>query len=147
MNMSATFPGSDSTPALATDSGRLPERFEVRLGGRPLQIRLSPRAVTALQEGAEPLLVQMELYFSCLVRKAVYFLDPEDPAAAEGLRQRVSERFWISFRPVTTAQCAVAEVTGAPPVETMPVKHPAAFVPRWLQLDYRRGQWQGEYGY
>ena len=28
-----------------------------------------------------------------------------------------------------------------------PIAKPEAYVPHWLRIDYRKGQWQGEFGY
>ncbi|QKT03797.1 hypothetical protein HUS23_08185 [Ectothiorhodospiraceae bacterium 2226] len=107
--------------------------------GRPVRVELTPAAQATLAERRAPLAVEMELYFSCLIRKAVRFADaaPED-AAEQGLVLR--------FRPVMSQGCPVD--AGTPPLVAMPIAgDPARFVPHWLKLDYRGGTWQGEFGY
>jgi hypothetical protein len=48
---------------------------------------------------------------------------------------------------VMTRVCAMAEVEGSPPVTDFPIANPRPYVPRWLTIDYRKGQWLGEFGY
>lgn len=124
------------------------QELEARLFGRALRVRLSPAAHAAAAQLRAPLTIEMELYFSCLVRKAVYFNSEASctdlPAAA---RTTLLPNLHLQFRPVTTAHCLVADVGDKPPVETMPVVKPQAFVPRWVNIDFHRGRWIGEYGY
>jgi hypothetical protein len=88
----------------------------------------------------------MELYFSCLVRKQVRFHEAADNLPGESVA--VNDRLRVRFRPVMTQSCHVDEIAGeAPPLTDFPVVNPAAFVPHWLRIDYRNGQWQGEFGY
>lgn len=116
---------------------------QLLLGGRPLELRLTRRAERALRAQREPLEIEMELYFSCLLRKRVYFLSvPRDPVARAALTPNVS----VSFRAVTTRACVVGDVAGRPDVERLPLERASAFVPRWLALDHR-GEWTGEFGY
>ncbi len=48
-------------------------RLAVRLYGRTLEVTFSPAAMAAAAALTSPLTVELELYFSCLVRKAVRF--------------------------------------------------------------------------
>lgn len=114
----------------------------VILSDRNLEIRISPAAERALAARATPLLAEMELLFSCLIRKRVRFSERvADDAiqACEGLAVR--------FRPVMTRVCAVSDVGGAPPLEDFPIADPRPYVPRWLSIDFRQGAWRGEFGY
>ncbi|MGQ9666227.1 MAG: hypothetical protein ACUVWB_02845 [Anaerolineae bacterium] len=114
----------------------------ITLSGKTLEIRLSPDAEKALAARATPLLAELELLFSCLIRKRVRFSDLDSENAASA-----SERLFVRFRPVMTQVCAVAEVDGAPPLDDFPIADPKPFVPRWLRIDFRKGAWQGEFGY
>ena len=116
----------------------------VELDGRTVNCELSARATQALAARATPLVAEMELYFSCLIRKRVRF--PDSPHA-DAHRVRVSNQLTLCFRPVMTRACAVSEVEDKPELEAFPISHPEAFVPKWLKLDFRRGQWSGEFGY
>jgi hypothetical protein len=114
----------------------------LRLGQRDLEVRLSRAAQAALAAG--PLVVEMELYFSCLIRKRVLF--PPAPHK-DATCARLDEGLTVCFRPVMTRQCAVSGVQESPELETFPIQRPEAFLPKWLTLDLRNGNWSGEFGY
>ena len=85
----------------------------------------------------------MELYFSCLVRKKVRFRDAG--AAAEGVA--VGDKLRVSFRPVMTAHCGTDYEVEEPPLTDFPIIHRRPYIPQWLYIDYRAGNWVGEFGY
>jgi len=117
----------------------------VTLGHRELELRCTSRAAEQLATALEPLDIELELYFSCLIRKRVNVRRAaRDDVAARG---RVNERVTISFRPVMTKACAVHDVPGAPDLEPIPLVRETAFTPKWLSLDFRHGDWVGEFGY
>jgi len=119
----------------------------MELSGKSVRVDISESAVQALSERDTPLLVELELYFSCLVRKQIRFTAlPENPSTGSKCAL-VMRGLFASFRAVTTSHCRIDEVDGKPPVETMPVKKPDLFVPDWLKLDFRAGRWLGEYGF
>jgi hypothetical protein len=115
--------------------------------GKPLMVSFTRAARKATEQLDAPLWIEMELYFSCLVRKAVRF-HHTSPAHAQ-IMQPVSltETINLLFRPVVTEHCSVADVDEVPDLETMPANKPAALVPRWLNIDFKHGQWHGEFGY
>jgi len=111
----------------------------------PFDIRLSRSALRRLQQQHVPLLVELELYFSCLLRKRVRF---PDNAPADALPLPCPHPMLeVRFRPVMTRACSMAEVDSAPDLEAFPIRRPASFRPRWLQLDFRDGRWTGEFGF
>ena len=109
--------------------------------GKKVLVEWSASADKKLQELAEPLLVEMELYFSCLIRKAVRF--GRDAQAGEFVP--ASSRLQVGFRPVMTKACNVKDFEVEPPVEDFPIVKPAAFVPKRLIIDYRNGNWAGDF--
>lgn len=118
--------------------------IQVDLAGKPLACELSVRAEQALAARTTPLVAEMELHFSCLIRKQVRFPD--------GLRAgvqsvRVNDQLMLCFRPVMTRACRVADVEDRPELEAFPIARPEAFLPKWLRLDFRHGAWTGEFGY
>lgn len=117
--------------------------LDVSLEGKPFRVFLSKAAQAALTGRTTPLIAEMELYFSCLTRLRVRFYE-EDPA---GTATPVSPHLHIRFRPVITAHCDLHEVAGKPPVEDAPLVKRAPFVPHWLWLDFKRGNWTGEFGH
>ena len=69
--------------------------IEITISGKPLQIELSPAASLAMQQRVTPLLAEMELYFSCLVRKKVRFYERVKSVDSE--RVSVNEFFFCAF--------------------------------------------------
>lgn len=114
----------------------------ITLADKRIEVRLSRRAERALAARTIPLQAEMELLFSCLIRKRVRFSD-----APAGDATPVSARLLVRFRPVMTRICSIRDLDGAPPVDDFPLDNPAPYVPRWLALDFRRGEWRGEFGY
>ncbi len=116
---------------------------QVEFLGRIIELQLGRGARRQLAQRSTPLIAEMELYFSCLVRKRVRFSETprESPTvmAQPGLA--------LCFSPVTTATCSVADNGDDVPLTAMPVKNPAAYLPHWLKIDFRQGQWHGEFGY
>jgi hypothetical protein len=115
----------------------------VALAHKTLEVRLSPRAEGALMGLETPLVAEMELYFSCLIRKAVRFRAlTEVPDAAA-----VDERLYVRFRPVVSRACGAKVADGPPPLGDLTLARPDAYVPDWLEIDFRDGQWKGYFGY
>ena len=114
----------------------------VDINGKPVVVSLSGAAERALALQERPLEVEMELYFSCMIRMKVRFRESKDGQGGD-----FSEMLKIKFRPVTTAVCGVADEELALLATDFPMKTPDAFVPRWLEIDYRRGEWSGEFGF
>lgn len=116
----------------------------VEINGKSLSLNVSRVASDRLERLDSPLLLELELYFSCLVRKRVYVRESDDVDDMVA----VSDNLWLRFRPVVTERCAMREVDSAnPPVTDMPMKNPGRFFPHWLTLDFRRGEWHAEFGY
>jgi hypothetical protein len=115
----------------------------IRILGKTVQIDWSHAAEAELAKRSAPLSVEMELYFSCLLRKKVRF--DEQAHSREFLP--VTPRLQVAFRPVMTRVCTSESFEDAPPLDDFPITNPAAFVPHWLKIDFRHGQWQGEFGF
>ncbi len=113
----------------------------VEILGKPVKVESTPSADKQMQTLTEPLLVEMELYFSCLIRKAVRF----GRDAQAGNFAEAGPHLKIGFRPVMTRACRVSDVEGEPPLEDFPIVKPQAFVPKRLSIDYGRGKWIGEF--
>ncbi len=118
---------------------------KIMLAGRVLELRLTRAAASALEQTGAPPAIEMEIYFSCLLRKRVHFLRAAhaDAAACVPLNERVN----LFLRPVMTRACLAREVAVEPDTEAFPLERLGAFVPKWIALDYRRGAWSGDFGY
>lgn len=103
--------------------------------------RAADRELALLQT---PMVVQIELLFSCVLRKRVLFRSPSDVVTYP---MGGDPRLDIHFRPVMTKVCLISDVDNVPDLEDFPIHNVPAFLPRWLKLDFRRGTWLGDYGW
>ena len=115
----------------------------VEILSKQVQVEWTRAAEAALAKLPAPLAIEMELYFSCLLRKQVRF--GEQAYSRDFVT--VTPQMKVAFRPVMTKVCSSESFDDAPPLEDFPIVNPAAFVPHWLKIDYRHGQWQGEFGF
>ena len=113
----------------------------VEILGKKVIVEWSNAADKQLKTLTEPLLVEMELYFSCLIRKAVRF---GTEAHAENFAL-ASPQLKIGFRPVMTSACNVKDFEGEPPLTDFPIVKPQAYVPKRLTIDYKGGKWLGDF--
>ena len=115
----------------------------VVLFGRNVSIESSKAADQAMEKLTLPLLVEMELYFSCLIRKAVRF--GED--ACGTTFTEAGPKLRVGFRPVQTKNCSISALSSpVVPLDDLPLVKPEAFVPKWLKIDYDKRGWSGEFG-
>lgn len=115
----------------------------VALQGKQVRVTWSRRAECELVNLTVPLVAEMELYFSCLIRKAVRFSGLSNESKATS----VTEKLYVRFRPVASRSCGVKVSEGKPPLDDFPVVNPTAYTPDWLEIDFRRGEWIGQFGY
>lgn len=113
------------------------------LEGKPFRVTLTDAAQQALAARNTPLVAEMELYFSCLIRLRVRFYE-DDP---EGSATPMNERLAVRFRPVMSRRCDLHELAGNPPLMDAVIVRRSSFVPRWLRLDFRKGEWVGDFGH
>ena len=122
------------------------QTFEIL--GKPIQFEISKAASKKLIERKQPLFVEMELYFSCLLRKETRIRETERETSLNEFSIRLSDVLHISFRPVMTKSCSVSSCDGdSPPLSDFPIQKPQSYVPKWLKLDYKKGKWCGDFGY
>ena len=113
---------------------------------RTVDVKLTSSAQKKLDTLEHPLNVELELYFSCLIRLRVLFPSkPDDDFISVHSNH---EKLNLYFHPIMTKHCVVDEIRGRDPdTETFPIKKPEKFIPRWLKLDYKHDAWSGEFGY
>jgi len=118
-------------------------QIDTTLEGKPFRLTLSPAAHRALAQRATPLIAEMELFFSCLIRLRVRFYEQDTAASATPFTPQLAVR----FRPVMSRSCDLHAVQGKSPLEDFPIVKRAPYVPHWLHLDFKKGEWVGEFGY
>lgn len=113
----------------------------VALREHPLEVEWTRRAQRALEQRDLPLLVEMQLYFSCVVKKRVLFHDGAVAAATP-----VNDNMAIVFRPVESESCDPIEFARSFPVKQQFGSAGAMKMrPKYLRVDYKSGKWIGEF--
>ena len=120
----------------------------VEMLGKRIQVDITRRAEKQLSKRVSPLFIEMELYFSCLLRKQIRVYETEREKLGEEFSARLSDNLEISFRPVMTKSCSVSSCDGdKPPLSDFPIEKPRSYIPKWMKLDYKKGEWCGDFGY
>ena len=113
----------------------------IQLRGKDLDIRWTRRADDALKLRSTPLTAEMQLYFSCVVKKRVLF---HDESSLEKID--VNKKLGVSFRPVQSTACNPEEFASNYPVKNEFHSNAANKMrPSLLCLDFINGRWQGEF--
>ncbi|GAB1235678.1 hypothetical protein [Ferrigenium sp. UT5] len=118
-------------------------RSRIEINGRLVSVEWSPAAARELARRTRPLVVELELYFSCLVKKFVHFHEtaPQRDTIAVG------DKLAFFFRSVTSSACSfeVADRLGRQPEIGLNTLNVRKVAPRRVKLDFVRGVWQGNY--
>jgi hypothetical protein len=118
-------------------------RETVRINQRDVEVSWTERADRALQDGRQRLIVELQLYFSCVVQKRVLFHEDADFDTTV-----VNNRLEIAFRPIASAVCDPREFALSHPAgKDLSHGVAARMIPRVVEIDYRRGNWEGRFGY
>ena len=116
----------------------------INMLGKTIEFSMSKSAEKNLAGMTKPLCLEMELYFSCMIRKQVNVREKIDSQYSV----KVSDKLEVGFRPVMTKSCSVSSCEGdAPPVSDFPIEKPERYIPHWLKLDFKKGKWVSEFGY
>lgn len=118
-------------------------RTSVVINGRNVAVEWTRAAANELARRKTPLFVELELYFSCLVKKFVHFReDARDRTAVAA-----SDKLLLYFRPVTSTACSfeVAERLGRQPEMELHTAAVARIAPKQVSLDFARGAWRGSF--
>jgi hypothetical protein len=121
------------------------ESVTVSINGKPVQVEWTAAAARQLDARQASLFVELELYFSCLVKKFVHFREDARGYATASPRDKLH----LYFRPVTSTACTweVAEQLGRQPemaIDSVALRHVA---PRHVRIDYVDGAWVGSYDF
>ena len=107
-----------------------------------ISVHVSERAKRALSSRTTPLHVNMELYFSCFIKKMVKFSD-----LPFQLETKVNENLFASFRPVQSKSCNIHDLgaDSKPTLIDLPVVKRKAIIPKHLFVDFKNGKWTGDF--
>jgi len=113
----------------------------VMLRDKPFEVEWTNRAQRALERRDTPLVIEMQLYFSCVVKKRVLFHDSYDLDAIS-----INDEITIAFRTVESTTCDPIEFAQKFPVKREFESTAAAKMrPKYLLVDHVHGKWTGEY--
>ncbi|MBI4988873.1 MAG: hypothetical protein HZC23_08655 [Rhodocyclales bacterium] len=118
-------------------------RTSVVINGRNVAVEWTRPAADELARRPDPLIVELELYFSCLVKKFVHFREDSRgrPTVA------ASDKLLLYFRPVTSTACSfeVAERLGRQPEMELHNAAVGKIAPKKVSLDFAGGVWRGSF--
>ena len=144
LNLQASYFSIDS-PAQMLDRwfNRFKYRQSARINQREVEVCWTPRAEAALRTGRQPLIVELQLYFSCVIQKRVLF-----HRSTEFDTTVVNDRLELAFRPIGSAVCDPREFAlNHPEGSDLSQGIALRMVPRRVEIDFRRGAWTGQFYY
>ena len=126
--------------------------------GKAVDITLSDAATRQSEALASTLLVEIQVYFSCMLGKRLAFyadqpikgtwqLEPDAFAELLKSAQPLTGNIHVRFNPVMTKACSVSDYIGPPPVTDFEIRNKTPYVPCWLDIDFADGLWSGSYGW
>jgi len=115
---------------------------KLRLNNRELLVEWTEAAQQALTAGSQPLNIEMQLYFSCVVKKRVLFREQAGPQSLA-----VNDSINVSFRSVQSAVCSPEDFAQDFPEDRELTAVSDKMTPSRLSVDFRGGEWLGEFGY
>ncbi|MBU1776282.1 MAG: hypothetical protein KJ899_06545 [Gammaproteobacteria bacterium] len=115
----------------------------IQINGRQVSVEWTKSAARQLSQRAQPLVVELELYFSCLVKKFVHFHE----TAPQRETVPVSDKLAVFFRPVPSTACSfeVADRLGRQPEIELDTPNVRKIAPRRVNIDYVHGVWKGQF--
>lgn len=115
----------------------------VSVNQRKVEVKWTHRAERKLRQGRDKLIVELQLYFSCVVKKRVLFHN-----RVEFETIKVNDNIEMAFRPIASKACDPREFAASyPQGKNLAQGVAAQMVPRKVEIDYRRGTWEGQFHY
>jgi hypothetical protein len=110
----------------------------VTIEQKECRVTLSPVALQAIHGRTDPLVAEVAVTLACCIRKTLSFREAEK-----------DDRLYY-----VTPQLAVALVSAEHKAHQAdagqplpPIKNWNVIAPRWLVIDFRKGVWEGDFGY
>jgi hypothetical protein len=133
-------------------------RKHLEFHNKLMEVNLSDDAVKQSQKLNTTLIIEVQVYFSCLLGKrlAYYTGQPLEGAWQVESEQfstmledakQLTENIYIRFNTVMTKECPVSDYVGPPPVTDFTIKNQTPYVPGWLNIDFSKNLWSGNYGW
>jgi len=127
---------------LTNEKGGIMEH-SATLHGKSISICLTSRAEQALENRTTPITAVVHLIFGCMVAKRVWFREQVDAEVT-----KVTESLDLIFDVVRYANCSLRNIDGGGEPERFPLgKDIRNFVPDFLEIDYHKHKFTGEFAY
>ena len=115
----------------------------IDIRGKKMAIMYSRRAEKALQQRSNPLIAELQLYFTCVVQKRVNFHDQTDLETISA-----NPHLKIAYHTVQSNACDPVEFAEKHPVKKeLKSKGAQTMRPSLFQIDYKNGEWVGEFSF
>ena len=113
----------------------------VVLDQQTLAVSWTRRAEQAIAKLAQPLGIEMQLYFSCMVKKRVIFSDKSSAGYS-----MMTEKIGIMFNCVQSNSCDPEEFAAHyPEKKILNTRASLKMHPKELFIDYKKNEWVGEF--
>lgn len=113
----------------------------IDIRGKKMKIMYSKRAEKALQKRNSSLIAELQLYFTCVVQKRVVFHEKTDLETIT-----VNPKLEIAYHTVQSNNCNPIEFAEKHPVKKeLNSKAAKSMLPSLFQIDYKNGNWVGEF--
>ena len=113
----------------------------IDIRGKKMAIMYSKRAEKALQQRNNPLIAELQLYFTCVVQKRVNFHEQtnlETISANPNLK--------IAYHTVQSNACEPVEFAEKHPVKKeLNSKGALSMRPSLFKIDFKNGKWEGDF--
>jgi len=114
----------------------------ITLSDNPVNVAWTNRANNQMSRNKEITVAEMQLYFSCVVKKRVIF----NPSIINFETTTVNNNLKIAFNTVEAASCDPVEFAMHYPAKRILDSDGALKMkPRELRIDYKHNQWTGEF--
>lgn len=117
-------------------------KHQVEINTKQVSVTLSQSAIMRLNKTTAPMLIDIELYFSCLIKKVCHIRETEDIDDYV----RVMDGLYINFRATMTNKCSIDEFDKDKTAD-FPIVDEKPYIPKWVNLDYSNNGWCGDFGY
>jgi len=113
----------------------------IDIRGKKMAIMYSRRAEKALSQRSQPLIAELQLYFTCVVQKRVNFHEKSELATITA-----SPQLEIAYHTVQSDACEPVEFAKKHPVKKeLNSKGAQSMRPSLFKIDYKQGQWTGDF--
>ena len=119
----------------------LPHHISQQINNKSFDVFWSDSAELELQKRHQPLIVEMELKFACMVRMLVNFYD--EITDAEPIP--VTDKLQVFYRPIIGQTCDISEAKSGIVMGELKTGPMANRFPKKLEIDFAKGKWVGKY--